>query len=109
MKKMILTAAILIFFAGIGYAGIDKACYERCAAQSTFKTAEGLAYCETQCSGKDEEYPQLQLNILKQQLEIQKQTLEIQKQQLELQRQTNEILSSQQKKQTGPEPVFSGQ
>lgn len=109
MKQFLLTLFLLVLFAGVCYAGIDKACYDRCAAQSTFKTAESLAYCETQCSGKDEEYPQLQLNILKQQLEIQKQTLEIQKQQLELQRQTNEILSSQQKKQTGPEPVFSGQ
>lgn len=96
MRIAILMITLLISVSGLTYAEMDQSCYNRCAAQSQYKTANDLAYCEMKCSGNEEAYPKQQLELQKQQIDLQKQTLDIQKQSLELQKQQIELLKQQQ-------------
>ncbi len=105
MRTIILIAIILISWAGLCDAQLDQECFDRCIAQSAFKTDANSAYCTQKCSGNQVEYPKMQLEVLKQQLEIQKESLEVQKQQLELQKELQEKLLQQQTKEPTPEPA----
>lgn len=96
MKIAILMITLLISFAGLSYAELDQSCYDRCTAQSKYKTAGDLSYCQTKCSGNEEAYPKQQLQLQQQQIDLQKQTLDVQKQSLELQKQQIELLRQQQ-------------
>jgi CBS-domain-containing membrane protein len=87
MKKMILTATMLLVFAGMCFAEMDQDCYDRCMSQSNYGTDSNATYCKGKCSNNQVDYREQQLDLQRQQLEIQKQSLELQKQQLELQRQ----------------------
>jgi|GEM_PF-1158988 len=95
MKKTALIVIMLISFAGICYAEIDSACFDKCTSNNNASPAD-ISYCKEKCSRKQTEYTTQSLGLVEQQIEIQKESLEIQRQSLEIQRQLLEIQKLQQ-------------
>lgn len=102
MKRTILALILLFAFAGMGYAELNKGCFEQCFASSLSQNDSDKKYCEEKCSRAEEPYAKLQLDAQRESLELQKQQLELQKQTLEMQKQMLELQKSSQPQAAAP-------
>ncbi|MCX5681483.1 MAG: hypothetical protein NT079_04300 [Candidatus Omnitrophica bacterium] len=99
MKKIILVVALLVSFAGVCYAELDKGCFDRCMSEK-YNNNPDDAYCEEVCSNDDADYQQ-------QKLEAQNESQKIQKQQQPQTNAQNPVDTTNEPQQTAPSPVVS--